>query len=147
MNKKSTFLLSALVLSSLVFSACQQVKSILIPQPISVAVESPTPSATSNTAPTPTAPDTGKKKANYEFIATKDGQNALELVQSQVTAETKDYGDAGKFVTSINGLAGSSEYYWAFYLNGKYAETGASKTTLKKGDTIKFVYEAVQFNK
>jgi hypothetical protein len=145
--RKKHLLVAALLCSSLLFSACQQAKSLLIPQPISVTVESPTPAATSSATPTSTALNPDKKLAKYEFIATKDGQNALELIQSQLSVETKDYGEAGKFVTSINGLAGSSEYYWAFYVNGKYAETGASKTTLKKGDTIKFTYEAVQLNK
>jgi hypothetical protein len=138
--QKFTFRISVtavIILSSAVFlSGCSQ----RIAQP-SVTV-SPTPSPASS----PTAQET-KKKANYEYTATEGKQVALDLLMSNATIETKDYGNAGKFVTSINGLQGNNDNYWAFYLNGKYAEKGASQTILKKGDVIKFIYEPVTPNK
>lgn len=104
------------------------------------------------TSPSPVAvvngvPASEKLKANYEFTATQSGQLAEDLIVAGAKIETKDFGNAGKFVTSINGLAGNNEYYWAFYLNGKYAEAGISQTKLSKGDVIKFVYEAVTTTK
>ncbi|GIK84319.1 MAG: hypothetical protein BroJett025_09410 [Patescibacteria group bacterium] len=86
------------------------------------------------------------QQTEFEFSATQSGQIALELIEANATIETQDFGDAGKFVTSINGLAGNSQNYWAFYLNGEYAEQGVSQTILEKGDTIKFVYEAISAN-
>lgn len=78
------------------------------------------------------------------LVATESGQTALELLESRATIETQEYGDAGAFVTSINGLAGDNQNYWAFYLNGEYSQTGASQTILEPGDEIKFVYEEIQ---
>jgi hypothetical protein len=122
--------LTAILFSGLTLSACRSNSP--------AATATPTPELTvASATPAP------KKKAEYEFVATQSGQVALDLIQSQAEVETKDYGAAGKFVTSINGLAGDNNFYWAFYLNDKYAEKGASQTTLKKDDKIKFVYEAV----
>ncbi len=86
------------------------------------------------------------QQTEFEFSATQSGQVALELLEANVILETQDFGDAGKFVTSINGLAGNNQNYWAFYLNGKYAEQGVSQTILTEGDSIKFVYEAITAN-
>lgn len=119
------------ILLALTLSACQYIPSRPAPSP--TPLPSPLTETTSVT----------KKKAVYELTAPISNQTALELLQADNQVETKDYGTAGQFVTSINGLAGSNEYYWAFYLNGAYAEKGASQTMLSKGDTIKFVYEAV----
>ncbi len=132
MTKKTLSLFSAVVVASVVFTACSSLR------PSTQSSPSPTPS----TVITP-SPEVSKKKTSYEFTASVSGQVALDLLQSNAQIETKDYGKAGKFVISINGLAGDNSAYWAFYLNGKYAEKGASQTILKKGDTIKFVYEAV----
>lgn len=101
-------------------------------------------------APIPTSTDkqtqtvtTSSVAAEHAFTATADGQTAQALLEANATVEYKDYGTAGKFVTSIDGLAADEGHYWAFYLNGKYSETGVSQTTLKKGDIITFTYEAV----
>ncbi len=127
-TKKIQFIFIAIV-ASLLFTGCSR-------------LQTSTPSETSLIESAPVEVD-GKKKAEYEFVAAEDDQVALDLIMANAEVETTDYGDAGKFVTSINGLAGDNSYYWAFYLNGEYAEKGASQTILKKGDTIKFVYEAV----
>ena len=85
----------------------------------------------------------GSPVTEHQFTATQDEQTALELLQSQASIETTEYGEAGQFVTSIDGVAADSQHYWAFYLNDQYAEAGASQTILKSGDTIKFVYETI----
>lgn len=93
-----------------------------------------------------TAESTDTQQTQLEFSATQSGQVALELLQANATVETQDFGDAGKFITSINGLVGSNQNYWAFYLNGEYAEQGVSQTVLTEGDSVKFVYEAITAN-
>jgi len=131
---KKKFLFALLLTSVIALSACTPTAERINP-----IIISPTPSAS-----TQVATDSGKQKAVYELTATRSGEMALDLLQSQAEVATKDYGAAGKFITSVNNLEGNNEYYWAFYLNGKYAEKGAGQTTLNKGDIIKFVYEAVQ---
>ncbi len=131
---KKKFLFALLLTSVIALSACTPTAERINP-----IIISPTPSAS-----TQVATDSGKQKAIYELTATRSGEVALDLLQSQAEVATKDYGAAGKFITSVNNLEGNNEYYWAFYLNGKYAEKGAGQTTLNKGDIIKFVYEAVQ---
>lgn len=88
--------------------------------------------------------DVTEVETEFEFSATQNEQVALELLESNAVVETQEFGDAGKFVTSINGLAGNNQNYWAFYVNGEYAQQGASQTILQEGDTIKFVYEAIE---
>jgi hypothetical protein len=132
---KKILTLSLILSSSLILSACSSA-----PQ---TANSSPTPTppiVTESQLPQAPAP---KKRTSYEIVATQSGKVALDLLDSQTQVETKDYGSAGKFVTSINGLAGDNNNYWAFYLNGKYAEKGASQTVLTKNDIIRFVYEPV----
>lgn len=86
------------------------------------------------------------QQTSFEFTATQSGQIALALLEANATVETQEFGDAGKFVTSINGLVGNNQNYWAFYLNDEYAQQGASQTILEEGDKIKFVYEAITAN-
>lgn len=81
--------------------------------------------------------------AQILLAADEDGQTALELLTASAAVETKDYGEAGLFVTSINGVAGDNEHYWAFYVNDEYAQQSADQTILKTGDNVKFVYEKV----
>lgn len=97
----------------------------------SVDSSSPDPNATDQNSPT------------LELVATESGQLAIDLLASNAQIETIDYGDAGEFVTNINGLAADSEHYWAFYVNNQYAEQGVSQTKLVEGDIIKFVYETI----
>jgi len=82
----------------------------------------------------------------YEFTAQTDGITALELLTEQAEVETQDFGSAGAFVTSINGTPSNAQYYWSFFVNGEYAEQGASQTILQKGDTITFTYEEIVAN-
>lgn len=138
MGTRTLITLPIIFFAALTLAACQTrtlAESSVVPTPSSSPVIDASPVVE------------GKKKANYEFTATESGKTALSLLEGSATIETKDYGAAGKFVTSINDLPASNEYYWAFYVNGKYAEKGASQTTLQKGDTIKFVYEAVSTTK
>ena len=126
---KNSFVITLVVMTSVFVAACRPVTPEATQSPETTAEQLTSPSASS--------------QKEYQFTAEQDGQTALELLSKNAEVETKEYGDAGAFVTSINGLAGNNEHYWAFYVNDKYAEKGASQTILQKGDTIKFVYEAV----
>lgn len=88
-----------------------------------------------------------QRDMSYELVATESGTLALDLIESALVVETQDFGDAGKFITSIEGVAADNEHYWAFYLNGEYAQQGISQTKLVKDDVITFVYEAITATK
>lgn len=47
----------------------------------------------------------------------------------------------GRYVTSIDNLAGQLPTYWAFYVDGAYSGTGIDDTGVAEGSTYKFTYE------
>lgn len=107
----------------------------------------------SNLAPTPTT-NASPTPEIYEFVqentaaqlvltASQSGQTALELLEEKAEIETKDYGEAGMFITSINGVAGDNKHYWAFYVNDEFAQQGVSQTVLESNDVVKFIYEEI----
>lgn len=79
----------------------------------------------------------------YIFVA-PESMTAEELLNQEAEVEYQNFGTAGKFVQSINGVEGNSEYFWAFYVNDAFAEAGVSQTQLQMGDTIRFTYEKVE---
>ena len=51
-------------------------------------------------------------------------------------------GDWGLMVTTVNGITAdwaTEKAYWAFYIDGEYAETGVDTTELTDGATYSFV--------
>lgn len=81
------------------------------------------------------------KTVNYTG---KDGQTALAVLQSltQVTSEDSAY---GKMVTGINGVtAEKNKTYWAFYVDGAYANEGAGTFITKNGQKLQWKLEAIQ---
>lgn len=79
----------------------------------------------------------------FMLVAENDGQNAFDLLKKYTQVGYKEY-DFGIFIESINGLANDKQNFWAFYVNGEFANRGISKTTLKVGDTIELNYEQTE---
>lgn len=79
----------------------------------------------------------------YVLVAEQSGQSASDLLNKYIQVGYKEY-DFGTMVESINGLAADKESFWAFYVNGEFADRGVSQTTLEAGDTIEFIYEATE---
>lgn len=51
----------------------------------------------------------------------------------------KDYGGSlGVFIQSINGVEGSGETYWQYWVNNAYAQVGVSSYRVNPGDIIMF---------
>lgn len=73
-----------------------------------------------------------------------EGKTALELLEMQYRVEGKDFPGVGKFVISINGIAPDQNHFWAFYVNGKQAEVGASNYITKNGDLIEWRLEKIK---
>lgn len=81
---------------------------------------------------------------DYQFVATSSGQNALELVESQVELSLKKY-DFGVMIEGVNGLMADNKNYWAVYQNGEYAQTGIAQIELQKNDKIELKYEKITY--
>lgn len=53
-------------------------------------------------------------------------------------------GEYGLYVTTVNGVTldyDSDGMYWAFYINGEYAQTGVDLTEITEGDSYSFQAE------
>ncbi|HOZ03104.1 MAG TPA: DUF4430 domain-containing protein [Candidatus Woesebacteria bacterium] len=83
------------------------------------------------------------KQLEYVLTAERDGQTALELLQASEQVELSIY-EFGSLVKSIDNLAVNDAYYWAFYVNGEYAQQAADKTVLAVGDKVEFKYEKIE---
>jgi len=79
----------------------------------------------------------------YSFIAEENGQTAFAVLEKNLELDYKDY-DFGVFIEGINGLKADKDYYWAFYVNGEYAEKGSKQTVLQKDDIVTMKYEEVK---
>ncbi len=84
------------------------------------------------------------QQKNYQFIATASGQNALELVESQVELSLKKY-DFGVMIEGVNGLMADNKNYWAIYQNGEYAKTGIAQIELQKDESVELRYEEITY--
>ncbi len=83
------------------------------------------------------------QQIEYTLTATSE-MTAEELLDQSLTVEYQDFGSAGKFVKSIDGVSSSDAYFWGFYVNDAFAEVGVSQTELLPGDTITFRYEKIE---
>lgn len=53
-------------------------------------------------------------------------------------------GEYGLYVKTVNGITADYDkdgVYWAFYVNGEYAQTGVDSTMITEGDTYSFKVE------
>lgn len=53
-------------------------------------------------------------------------------------------GDYGLYVKTVNGITADYDtdgFYWAFYINGEYAQTGVDSTEITEGDSYSFKVE------
>lgn len=62
----------------------------------------------------------------------ENGVDALTLLKKKTTVEQSKAG----LVVAINGYKPTGHNYWAFYVNGKYAQVGPVEYKTKNGDVI-----------
>lgn len=99
---------------------------------------------TAQPSPTPSVEVSAEK---YQLTA-EEKTTAFDLIKQHAELAYQWYGD-DVFINAINGKEGSSSHYWAFYVNGDYAQQAANKTELEAGDQLDWVYEEIdktQFN-
>jgi len=73
----------------------------------------------------------------------QDGQNALSLLKTNYNVETKSYEGLGELVTNINGVVPDSKHFWAFYVNEKQSQVGASQYETKSSDVLTWKLEKI----
>jgi hypothetical protein len=103
-----------------------------------VVTVTPTPSTTQ-----PETANQGTSKiAFHTLTATAAATKALDLAQSQLELQLKEY-DFGLMVEGVNGLLADTNNYWAVYLNGEYAKVGIAELVLQAGDRLELRYETI----
>lgn len=85
--------------------------------------------------------DQEKNETQFEIHTDKEtvGEALLEL--GLIAGETSDY---GLYVKTVNGIFADydkDQTYWAFYINGEYAQTGVDSTSVKAGEQYSFKVE------
>lgn len=111
---------------------------VAMPTTDSVVTVTPTPSTTQPE----TANQDTPKIASHTLTATAAATKALDLAQSQLELQLKEY-DFGLMVEGVNGLLADTNNYWAVYLNGEYAKVGIAELTMQAGDRLELRYETI----
>lgn len=65
-----------------------------------------------------------------------------ETEELKVVTEDSQY---GKFITSILDIEQGDGFYWSYYIDGKYAETGVSSCETEDGKVYDFKIEALSY--
>ncbi len=81
------------------------------------------------------------KETTYQINTDKKtvGEALVEL--ELIAGEDSEY---GLYVKTVNGITvdyNKDGKYWAFYINGEYAQTGVDSTEIKEGSTYTFKVE------
>lgn len=88
--------------------------------------------------------DYGDRSDAYEDISFEAGETLFSATQKLADAnglafEYEDYGDMGMLITGLGGrLGGEGGAYWQYWVNGFYAQVGASAYQLQDGDQIEW---------
>ena len=91
-----------------------------------------------------TTPEQVKPITNVSY-AGKDGQNALDLLKASHQVEAKTFKGIGEMVSGIDGTIADQSHFWAFYVNGKSSDVGASAYVSKNSDTLEWKLEEIKF--
>ena len=88
-----------------------------------------------------TVTDKDGNETAFEIHTDKETVGEALLEVGLIEGEDSEY---GLYVKSVNGI--SADYdkdgvYWAFYVNGEYAQSGVDSTTITEGDTYSFKVE------
>lgn len=97
----------------------------------------------------------GEGKTQFDFSVTdKDGNETQFDVHTDKTTVGEaleelniisgDESEYGLYVKTVNGITldfNKDGYYWAFYINGEYAQNGVDSTDIKDGETYAFKAE------
>jgi len=96
-----------------------------------IQVFHPTANVSQNTISHPTQVATQTKTTTFSYKG-ENGVDALTLLKKKTTVEQNKSG----LVVSIKGNKPTGHNYWAFYVNGKYAQVGPAQYKTKNSDVI-----------
>lgn len=80
-------------------------------------------------------------------VTVPEGSDAAAVLDAAVASDCisewswSSFEGFGRYVTSIDHLPGLVATYWAFYVNGAYADVGIDAYSAREGDTVRFNYE------
>ena len=107
------------------------------------AAPSTEPSGEATTVPTDAQPagisftvvvtDVDGSETTFEYTSDAETVGAALLAEGLIAGDESDY---GLYITSVNGITAdwaTENAYWAFYINGKYAQTGVDATEITEG--------------
>lgn len=143
--KKNQLTFAKILIAALIFFAASVLAIFgwsLVKQPTSVSPPMPTSTAPAVNIEQHTETSQEQVVATMLYTAT-EAQTARELLDTKVGVEYQDFGEAGSFILSVDGLASDNEHYWAVYVNNEYAEVGVDQLQLQPGDQLKLVYEEI----
>lgn len=83
--------------------------------------------------------DVDGNKVNFKINTDKKTVGEALLENNLIKGTDSDY---GLYVKEVNGISADYDtdgYYWAFYVNDEYAQTGVDSTDIEDGMTCSFV--------
>lgn len=95
----------------------------------------------------------GKTKFNFTVADTEGNETQFEIHTDEETVGKAlselgliegEEGTYGLYVKTVNGITldyDKDGAYWAFYINGEYAQTGVDSTPITEGDSYSFKAE------
>lgn len=96
---------------------------------------------TGNVVFTFTVVDQEGEETAFEIHTDKETVGEALLDVGLIDGEESGY---GLYVKTVNGITANFDEdgkYWAFYINGEYAQTGVDATAITEGDTYSFKIE------
>ena len=78
-------------------------------------------------------------EATFEYTSEAETVGEALLAEGLIAGDESEY---GLYVTTVNGITAdwaTENAYWAFYIDGEYAQTGVDATELTEGTTYSFV--------
>lgn len=80
-------------------------------------------------------------------VTVPDGANVGDLLDAAVDQDCilewsyDTFAGFGRYVTSIDNVAGAAATYWAFRVNGQYSDLGIDSVVVQQGARYTFTYE------
>lgn len=88
-----------------------------------------------------TVTDADGNETDFEIHTDQKTVGDALLEQNLIEGDESDY---GLYVKTVNGITADYDTdgsYWAFYVNGEYAQTGVDSTPVEEGSTYSFKVE------
>ena len=82
-----------------------------------------------------------RNETDFEIHTDQKTVGDALLEQNLIEGDESDY---GLYVKTVNGITADYDTdgsYWAFYVNGEYAQTGVDSTPVEEGSTYSFKVE------